>query len=59
MEDEMLDSLAYFWGEKGDIERWSGFDREKIAAQYPEVLKAWDDYKASRKVMDAVIRGWK
>jgi len=48
--------LAYFWEEKGDIERWNGFSREHLAREFPAVLKAWDDYTASRLVMDAVVR---
>lgn len=48
--------LEYFWQEKGDIERWVGFDRDMLAAEFPAVLKAWDDYKASRAVLDAVVR---
>lgn len=55
--EEMLNMITYFWQEKGNLERWTGFDREKIAAEFPEVLKAWDDYKTAGKVMDAVVRG--
>ncbi len=54
---EMLETLHYFWDEKRDIERWAGFDREKIAAEYPEIIKAWDDYSTSKRVMSAVING--
>ena len=49
-------TLGYFWSEKGDIERWTGFDREMLRREFPAVLKAWDDYQASRAVMDAVMR---
>ena len=55
--EEMLDMLRYFWEEKGDIERYSGFDREAIAKAYPEVLKAWDDYNTARRMLNAVLRG--
>ena len=49
-------SIQYFWEEKGDLERWSGFDREYLAREFPAVLKAWDDYKACRAVLGAVVR---
>ena len=49
-------SIGYFWKEKGDIERFTSFDRKYLAREFPEVLKAWDDYKASRRVLDAVVR---
>lgn len=51
------DMMRYFWEEKGDIERYSSFSRERTAAEFPEVLKAWDDYNTSRKVLSAVLRG--
>lgn len=54
--EEIASMLEYFWQEKGDIERWTGFDRDMLASEFPAVLKAWDDYKASRAVLDAVVR---
>jgi len=54
---DMLWALTYYWEENGDIERWSSFDREKVAAEFPELLKAWDDYVTAQKVMNAVVRG--
>lgn len=52
----MARSLAYFWQGKGDLERMTTFDRNVLAREFPAVLKAWDDYKASRLVLDAVVR---
>lgn len=54
--EESTATLAYFWNEKGDIERWCNFDRAYLAREFPAVLKAWDDYKASKAVLDAVMR---
>lgn len=51
-----VNMIDYFWTEKGDLERWVDFDREYLAKEFPAVLKAWDDYKASRAVMSAVVR---
>lgn len=52
-----LSDLVYFWQNKGDLERLSTFERLKpmIENEYPEILKAWNDYKASIKIMDAVM----
>ena len=45
--------LKYFWQDKGNLERWVGWEETK--AKYPEVVKAWDDYKISMKILDCVI----
>jgi hypothetical protein len=52
-----LRSIGFYWEHEGDLESWAGFDREMFAANFPEILKAWDDYKLSRLVLSAVIRG--
>jgi hypothetical protein len=57
--EDAINMLAYFWEEKGDLERWCDFDREHLAREFPAVLKAWDDYKTSRLVLDAVVRDMK
>lgn len=54
--EDAQSSIQYFWEEKGDLERWAGYDREYLAREFPAVLKAWDDYKASRAVLNAVVR---
>lgn len=55
--EEMLDNLRYFWNRKEDIEAWAGFDRDAIAKEFPEVIKAWEDLKLAQKVMNAVMNG--
>ena len=54
--DEIV-MLQYFWEEKGNIERYIGFEvlKPKLEKQFPEVLKAWNDYKASERILDAVM----
>ena len=56
--DTQISDLKYFWEEKGDLERYCDFEELKplIQEQYPELLKAWYDYKASITIMDAVIK---
>lgn len=56
-DEQMLDTLRYYWETKGDIERGSSFDREKVAKRFPEIIKAWDDYKTAERTLTAVIRG--
>ena len=55
-EGDIMD-IIYFWNEKGDLERMSNFNDliPLLQVDYPEVLKAWFDYKASMNIMDAVI----
>ena len=55
--EEDISMLKYFWEEKGDIERYTAFKELKpiIQEHHPELLKAWSDYKASIKIMDAVV----
>ena len=49
-------SISHFWFEKGDLERMVGFNRDKMREDYPAILKAWEDYKASKLILGAVIR---
>lgn len=56
--DEDKRNISYFWTCKGDLERWSGWEAAKpaLAREYPEVLKAWEDYKTSIQTLDAVVK---
>lgn len=51
----LLRMADYFWNEKVDIERYSGFSREDMQRAFPEILKAWDDYKAARQALTVAI----
>ena len=55
--EEQKSSIKYFWEEYDNIERYSDFEKIKpqIQEQYPELLKAWHDYKVSIKIMNAVL----
>jgi len=55
--DEHLSMLKYFWEEKGDLERYYAFEELKpiIQEERPEIMKAWNDYKASITILDAVL----
>ena len=56
--EEEINDLKYFWEDKGDLERYCHFEglKPKIQQQFPELLKAWYDYKASIGIMNAVIK---
>ena len=55
-EDEKLD-LIHFWQEKGDLERYIRFEelKPKIQEEFPEILKAWSDYKATVNILNALV----
>lgn len=50
-------SLAYFHQEKGDMARYAYFEelRPALAAQFPEVLDAYDRLKIAQRTLDAVV----
>lgn len=52
-----VNDLKYFWQYKGDLERYCNFEVLKpvLEKEKPEVIKAWNDYKASIKILDLVI----
>ncbi len=51
-------SLQYFWEEKSDLETMICFEElvPLIEKEYPEVMKAWLDYKISIRTLNAVIK---
>ena len=56
--EEQIDDLKYFWEEKGDLERLNNFEelKPKIQSQFPELMKAWYNYKQSIKKLNEVIK---
>ena len=55
--EQDLYSLQWAWEEKEDLETLTTFERliPILEKEKPEVLKAWNDYKASKKRLDIVI----
>lgn len=55
--EEQIQDLKYFWLEKGDLERYCDFEllKPQIQEQIPELIKAWNDYKASIKILNLVV----
>lgn len=56
---EDLASLHYFWFQKGDLTRWVFWEEKlpDLRREYPEIVKAWEDYKAADRILDHVIKG--
>jgi len=61
--EDDISAITYFWQERGDLERWCGFDRERMKQEFPAVLMAWDNYQASwdnyqasRRILSDVVR---
>jgi len=52
-----LNMLRYFWEEKADLERCTGWQYLKLQLkeQYPEILEAWNQYKKSYELLSALI----
>lgn len=48
--------LRYFWEEKDDIERWVGYDAEWMEKHMPHILYLWNEYKESKRRLDAAIK---
>ncbi len=51
------DMVYYFWTERGRIDGWGDWDKLKplFAEKHPELIKAWDDYKTARKILELVV----
>jgi hypothetical protein len=48
--------VGYFWMEKGDPERFTGWDEDYCARVWPEFLQAWRQYKNDRAILNALVR---
>lgn len=50
--------ISYFIMEKGDITRWVNWNSRKeiIEAEYPELVKALQDYAAAEKILHLVVK---
>ncbi len=55
--DEDKDMIVYFHEHKGDLSRWCGWNgaRERIKAEYPELIAAWDNFIVASRTLDAIV----
>lgn len=58
LKPHQVTTLKYYWEDRNDLERWAEFEglKPQIEKEYPQLLKAWNDYKISVAIMDAVIK---
>ena len=51
-------SIQYFHEERGDLERWSGWEERKelIYSKHPELKKAYEDFISAERIMGIVVR---
>ena len=56
--DEDKGDIVYFWQEKRDLSRLCSWERIKpaVAREYPEILKAWEDYLTAIRTLNAVVK---
>lgn len=52
-----LESIQYFYKEKENIERFSCWEeiKESVYRDFPQLEKAINDFKASKKILDLVV----
>ena len=50
----LKDMIVYFWIEKGDPERYTGWDDDAVREHWPEFWLAWHQYKLARMTMNAI-----
>ena len=57
--EEDVDTIKYFWLEKGDLTRWVDWEKKLplIKKQYPELIDAIERYEIAIKTLTAVVRG--
>lgn len=55
---EDLYTLRYFWEQKRDLTRWTGFEQALPALQHarPDILAAWHAYLAAEQHMHEVVQ---
>jgi hypothetical protein len=50
---EFLKECSWFWQNKGDIERYIGFDREKLRRLDPILHAHWINYKVAISMLNS------
>ncbi len=52
---EFLSDVAYFWHEKGDMERYIDFSIEKLREAAPELADAYERYQSAEVTLNLMI----
>lgn len=50
---KFLGDIAYFWRQKGDIERYTHFDLERLRKLDPIMHTHWVNYKVAMSMLDS------
>ncbi len=55
--EDDINMIDYFWTQKGNLERWTGWDDAKVRLEQsrPELLKARNDYKMARRMVSMAV----
>lgn len=54
--EDFIRDVCYFWDQKGDLERFSGWSEEKAQKYCPHILKAWKEYKQAEDLLNILIK---
>ena len=49
--------LDYFWTEKGDLERWCGWETFRLQPEAAPIVEVWERHKLAEKMVGIVIEG--
>lgn len=50
---EFLQDISYFWKFKGDIERFTGYDLERLKKLDPIFAQHWVNYKVAMSMLNS------
>ncbi len=52
-----IEMVKYFWQEKGDLERWTEWEKKRTSfkCEYPVLYDAYKKYKISKMTLDFVV----
>lgn len=55
--EEDLNSIKYFWNEKGNPTCWIGWEKAlpALRRQFPEIVAAWENYQTAERIVTACI----
>jgi hypothetical protein len=60
MEDmeDIISMLKYFWEENEDLESWTYYEDnlDQLKKEHPEIIAAWENYKASKKALNNILK---
>lgn len=59
MEEIDLEMIEYFWKEKGDVRRWTDWERVEpiLKEKYPGLWYAFNQYYIMEDVIDKILSG--